>query len=278
MTACTLSTFGQELYLRETIEAARLLDNIGTAPGAVHEIAALLTQPSAITRERLATKILQRLRAAAGGRDRLASFVRLLARTEDSEARRELVLYGVSVADPIVGAIASEILYPFFVEELPPPGSLPEDASPQRDGLLLTVEPVVTMRFILDYARRRWQYHSARSVRLAMRILHRGGVVLPQRLRASSRSIAGYVLAPHGISFPAFVWCLVAEFHASAPPTEAMVLSARFVRNLVVPPSVVHARLNQCEREGFVRTRSGGGRRLLLAYSPERTVERLLAR
>jgi len=252
-------TFGQELYLRETVEAARLLDREGLTKDAAARIAGILPHPSPITRRRLANKILQRLEAGCAEPAQLRLFVRLLANLEESEARRELVYYSASRADPIVGAIASEILYPFFIERTLPAGTAPEEASPEQEGLLLTVERMVMLRFILRYAEQRWQYRSERSIRLAMRIMQHGGIVLPQRLRGARGRVTGYILAPHGISLPAFVWCCMTELPALMPRASVdAILTSGFVRRLIVPPAIVEARLQQAERAGYLRFQSGG--------------------
>lgn len=277
MTGAKLSTFGQELHLRETVAAARLLDREGFGPDAVVRIARSLPQPSPITRERLARKILQRLRLGAGGTDGLPAFVRLLSRSEDASARRELLTYATALADPLVERIASDILYPLFVEGSLPRGAQAEDISLQRDGFLLSVEPCVTVRFLTRYAAEQWGYTAERCIRLAMRIVEQGGLVLSQRLRGPGMRVTGYMLAPHGVSLITFVWCFLVEHgRRSTPFTRASILGARFVRALLLSPSVVEARLDQALRQGFVQV-DRRGRCLVPACEPSAAVDRLCA-
>lgn len=279
MSAPVFPTFGQEFYLRETLEAARLLDGPGAERGGSPVVEAMLTHPSPSTRRRVASKMLQRLQGGLKGREARVRFVRLLSRLPDSEARRELVYYATSVADPIVGAVARDVLYPFFVEGNPPLGAKPEDVAPHRDGLLLTVEPVITLRFLLQYAERRWAYRSERCVRLALRILQQAEIVFAQRERGAFGRVTGYLPAPHGLSLATFVWCFHVELARSVPPpSEDRALRADFARTLVASPAVVRARMQQAEREGYIRQAHGpGGRRILAASSLDEAIERLTA-
>jgi len=278
MATAKLPRFGQELYLRETVEAARLLDRLGAGAHAAQAVSAILPQSSPTTRRRVATKIVQRLHGGMAGSNARTAFVRLLAGLQDSEARRELVLYGTATSDLLVGAIARELLYPYFVEEGLPVGVTADEASLQRDGVLVTMERMLTLRVLGLYAERRWAFTSERCLRLGLRILQHAGVLFPQRIRGASGAVQGYVQAPHGMSLPTLVWCFHAELSAaSPPPTEDRVLTADFARTLVAPPSLVHARLREAEREGLLSVRHGpGGRRVTAPLPLEVSIDRLI--
>lgn len=293
-------TFGQELYARETARAAELIagtfepaNGNANGTGAAHGYAALvadtLPHPSPGTRVRLAVKLVQRLSAGNGKGEGPQLFARLLASLPDSETRRELIYYGVTQADRIVGAIARDVLYPYFVDGRLPRGVAEIEFILHNSGRLLpllTVEPLLTLPFIAWYAERQWDFVSARTIALSMRILRQAGILLTTSLPASSedgRGATAYTLAPHGLSLAAFVWCLYDEFKekeertaSGTPLTVDKVEHAGFVRTFVVPPALATARLREAEREGFLRfENSGNARRVLLPLQPEELATRL---
>jgi len=271
------ATFGQELYARETVRAAELIAANGGG-GLAARIADHLPHPSPSTRERLATKLLQRLAAGSGDAEGREAFARLIAGLRDSEARRELIYYAVTRVDGLVGAIAREVLYPYFIDGQLPRGVAEADFVIHNTGRLLTVEPVLTLPFVAWYAAKQWDFLSARTVALAMRILRQAGILLAAPLTGGPRRTLAYTLAPHSLTRPALVWCLYDEF-AAAPsiPTVDRIEHSAFARTFVVLPSVITARLRDAEREGFVRyTTSAGARRVVLPLSREEVIAGLL--
>jgi hypothetical protein len=274
----TFATFGQELYLRETLKAAAILTEAGLHRGVTELVAPTLDHRSAKTRRRIAAKLVQRLAAGAREPQDRAQFVRLVAGINDTAARRELVYYGVTRADPLVGAIAGEVLYPALVDRTTPQGARQEDMAPHRAGLLLTVEPVVPLDFLLTYAADRWHYRSRRSILLALRILRQVGIARSFRLRGASGAVEAIALSPHDLSLAAFIWCFMDEFGRTVPaPTVDRVQRSAFARAFIVPPALVDARLEQAEDQRFLRTRvMAGARRVVPAMSLEQSVTRLL--
>lgn len=278
MTPARFPTFGQELYLRETVMAAKLLAELGLGRGASEAVAERLSHPSPKTRERIAAKLVQRLISGASRADAAPHFVRLVAGLQDATARRELIYYATTRADPLVGAIARDILHTVLLDRATPAGARREELEPHRTGLLLTVEPVVSMRFVLDYAARVWGFTSRRSVLLALRILRQAGITRTQRLRGAAGLVTAVALAPHGISLPTFVWCFMDEFGSAVPaPTVDRIERSSFARTLVVSTAAVDARLDEAEQEGFVHTRLiSGAHRVVPAMGAAETVDRIL--
>ena len=273
------ATFGQELYVRETARAAEMVAEAESDSGLAAQVANGLPHPSAHTRARVASKLLQRLSNGVCCSERREAFVRLVAGTHDSAARRELVYYAVSRADAIVGAIAREALYPFFIDGKRPRAITETEFAIRNTHLLFTLEPVLTLPFLAWYAEKRWDFLSARTVALAMRIIRQAGIVLAGHIDQENRRMLAYMLAPHGITLPAFVWCIYDEFAEESPgPTADRIERSQFSRTFVIPPIVVGARLKEAERQGFVKGRTVSGvRRLLFPLGIEDLTAALLA-
>ncbi len=278
MEARAFPTFGQELYLRETISAAALLMDTGLRRGVSEIVAASLSHRSAKTRARIAAKLAQRLRAGAASPEDRPRFLRLISNIGDMSVRRDLVYYATTRADPLVGAVAAELLYPVLIEGGTPKGAQHDELALHQSGLLLTVEPIVPMEFVIRYAAREWRCVSRRSLLLALRILRQVGIARTVRMRGASGTVDAVGIAPHDLSPAAFVWCFMDEFSRSVPAATAdRVERSRFARVFVVPPSLIDARLDQAEREGFLRTKTfAGARRVVPAMTTGEAVERLL--
>jgi hypothetical protein len=270
--------FGQELYARETARVAEwIADANGTGSPAAC-VAARLPYPSAATRDRLAAKFIQRLTAGCAGETGPETFARLLSGVGDPEAQRELAYYGAARADRLVGAVAREVVYPYFIDGALPRGVTENDVAAHNTGRLLTVEPVLTLPFVAWYAQTQWDFQSERTVALALRILRQAGLLLSTWLPGEARRTLAYTLAPHGLTLPAFVWGLYEEFAAfPIAPTLDRVERAAFVRTFVVPPAVIVARLRDAERTGFIRfTTAAGARRIILPLAREELIAGLM--
>ena len=205
-------------------------------------------------------------------------FARLLAHLRDTQARRELVFYAAARTDRLIGAIAREILYPFFIEERIPPPYEEDEFIIANAGLLLAPEPILTAGVVSDYARRAWGFDSERTIGLALRILRQAGILLSAPLLGERGRVAAYTLAPHGLSLPALLWGLHHEYgQAGIAPAWDQVGRAQCAQLFVVPPSVVTSRLWEAERAGLVGCWSvGGTRRVALKVREADALSRLL--
>jgi hypothetical protein len=301
--------FGQELYARETIAAAAVVARLeadGDCESLTARVAAVLPHRSAATRQRLATKLLQRMAAGTPACDALptaragaptpapslsagssaesglpptiAYFARLLCSLNDTQARGDLIYYATARADDLVGAIARDILYPYFIEDRIPAPYGEDEFIMANAGLLLAPEPILTTGFVADYAQRVWGFESERTVGLALRILRQAGILLSAPLLGARGRVAAYTLAPHGLSLAALLWGLYDEFgNEPVAPAWDQVANARFARLFVVAPSVVNSRLWEAERVGLVaRWSAGGTRRVALKVREIDALTRLM--
>jgi hypothetical protein len=301
--------FGQELYVQETIAAATILAIHAEEgdPRPVRErVADSLPQRSPATRLRVAVKLLQRITAGASVRATpgkrasvgdgspaamsvsqdadgslptgLTAFARLLSGLPDTQARRELVYYAAARADKLVGAIARDLLYPYFIENRIPPPYTEDEFIMANAGLLLAPEPILTTGCVVDFARRAWGFESERTICLALRILRQVGVVFSSPLLDARGRVHAYTLAPHSLSLSALLWGLYEEFgRENLAPAWDQVGRAQCARLFVVPPSVVASRLWEAERAGLVGFWSAGGvRRVALKVREPEALARLL--
>lgn len=206
------------------------------------------------------------------------AFVQLLAYLGDTQARQDLVYYGAARADALIGAIARDILYPYFIENRIPPPFGEDEFLVANAGLLLAPEPILTTGVVADIARRAWQFDSERTVTLALRVLRQAGILLSAPILGERGRVAAFTLAPHGLSLAALLWGLHHEYgHADDAPTWDQVCRSDFARLYVVPPSVIASRLMEAERAGLVAFWSAGGtRRVALKVRETDALARLL--
>lgn len=305
--------FGQELYLRETIAAARLIaaqdDDPRPLPSRITET---LAHPSPQTRLRVANKLLQRLTAGAAacaeqpeaanevrkpyragpaafpkGNGKpalapydagLATFACLLCNHSDTQAQRDLVYYAAARADSLIAAIAADILYPYFIEDRIPAPYSEDEFIMANAGLLLAPEPILTAGFIADYARRAWNFDSPRTVGLALRILRQAGILISAPLLGARGRVAAYTLAPHGLSLSALLWAFYGEFgQAPLAPACDQVERSHFARFFVISPSVVRSLLWEAEKAGIAAAwNPSGARRVALKVREPDALARLL--
>lgn len=300
--------FGQELYLKETIAAARAAAELHEHNGDQRTLGAcvadLLPHPSTATRGRIAAKLLQRIAAGAPSCEpsdeametkrrpeplpalpaRLpgptVAFARLMSGLHDMHAQRELVYYAAACGDGLIAAIAREILYPYFIEDRIPAPYTEDEFIMANAGLLLAPEPILTAGFVADFSRRAWGFDSERTVCLALRILRQAGILIASPLLGERGRVAAYTLAPHGLSLPALLWSLHAEFgREPIAPAWDQVVRAACVRLFVVPPSIVTSRLWEAEKAGLVSSWSLSGTRRVAfkVRAPEALAHLLLA-
>jgi hypothetical protein len=285
--------FGQELYLRETVSAARVVAESGDLPlpELAERIAATLPHTSPTTRHRIAIKLLQRLTAATTeitderthrssktSPQTLACMARLTTCVEDTSAQSDLVYYAACRCDKLIGAIASEILYPYFIENRIPGPFTEDEFITSNANLLLAPEPVITCGFAADYARRVWGFESERTVILALRVMKQAGILMASPLLGEQGRIMAYTLAPHSISLSALMWGLYHEFHGQpTPPAWDQVGRSSVARLFLASSSLVTSKLFEAERCGLVGFWSGSGmRRVHFKVSEPEALMRLL--
>lgn len=250
-----LHSFGQEFYPHESIRAIKLAHKLALSDRAtlMRHIAESLPQPGAQTRERIATKFIQRYfndsRRVASHKDEGAPqcglfdtgeaqtpkrttaqtwcpageqpFVRLVARCRHVPTQIELLFWRLARVDALVGALARELFYPICVQNRAPDGLSRVEFSARNGGQLFSVAPQVTRAFIFFYAETVWNFHDRASLDRALRILQSAGLIARQRMMELRGRPTAFCLREHNISTATFIFALYDEFlpHLQPNPT-----------------------------------------------------------
>jgi hypothetical protein len=270
------AAFGQELYPDEAAQALRLALQAATRAELRGQIIAALPQPSLKSRARIADKLIQRLIPVEKGAVIVAPFVRLAANIADTQARAELIYYRTAQTDSIIGAIAAEILYPYFIQGRPPKGFSASQFRFANTGALFDYDNVVTRSFVVRYARDAWGFDSEQSVTRALRILREARLIEALPNPPGTARQLSFALAPHTMRLPTFAFCLYEELAGGAPPAPPLdrIQGADFARIFIVRPQEVTALAEEARRRKLL-ARSGGA---APRYSPTMPLEALVER
>ena len=211
-----LATFGQELYLDESIRAIEQFSDDADHHLAAR-IAGLLTHPSEATRLRVASKIVQRFFKAADGRSRSTAFLKLVRTLKSDSARRDLLYWRAACTDGVIAALAAEVFYLYFVLGEPPRGYDEDSFRVANTATLFAVDRMISRDFCVRYAREMWDFDSARSVTLALRIMKQAGILDAVSMKLHRRHVLGYYPQPHPVATEVFAYCLHEEFLDDSP-------------------------------------------------------------
>jgi len=273
------AAFGQELYPDEAAQALRLALQAATRASLHEQIVAALPQPSLKTRERIADKLIQRLIPVQKGAVIVSPFVRLAANITDTQARNELVYYRTAQTDSVIGAIAAEIFYPYFVQGRPPKGFSASQFRFANTGALFDYDNVITRSFVVRYAREAWGFNSEQSVTRALRILREARLIetLPNPPGAARQ--LSFALAPHSMRLPTFAFCLYEDFATRRTPALPLdqIQTANLARTFIVRPQEVTALAEEARRRKLLARSGGAATRYAPAMALDALVERLIS-
>jgi hypothetical protein len=107
-------------------------------------------------------------------------------------AGRQLLAYVVASTEPMLAALAREVLYPHFVEHEAPAGFAAEEFSAINANGLFEVAGAITHAGVSAYARRCWRVKDPSPTRRALRLLRKGGILGATWIARSSRRCLGY--------------------------------------------------------------------------------------
>ena len=255
-----LASLGQELYLRESLNAVRLSLRVSSRTQLVQQLTRALRQPSAQTRLRVAEKLIQRLVPTSGSQLVPSPFLRLVAETEDTQARQELIFHRAAATDRIVAALATEIFYPHFIQERVPRGMTREQFRLANTAVLFELDRVITRQFISTYARRIWQFESEPSLTRALRILRQGGVIRPLTRTEGKHRVLSFVLTARPLSEIAFDYLLYEDClgRRLTHPAIDQIQNAEFARIFLQSPLQVTAAMEAARQRHLVKAGAGG--------------------
>ncbi len=183
---------GQELHYRASFKIARML--VGGCSSRDELLAATAPLTDARTesaRRRAGTAIMTRLGLGRRRRVEPGSLHRVLAGLSEP-AGRQLLTYVVASTEPMLAALAREVLYPYFVEHRAPEGFAAEEFSAINANGLFEVAGAITHAGVSAYARRCWRIKAPSPTRRALRLLRKGGVLGAAWIARSSRRCLGY--------------------------------------------------------------------------------------
>ncbi len=263
------ATFGQELYFDESIRAVEMLSD-ALEPGHLSaRVASLLPHPSKATKLRVASKIVQRLFRPANPKESIQAFPKLVVGMRNESAQCDLVYWRAARTDHIISALADEVFYPYFVLNTMPRGYDEASFRMANTATLFSVDRVVSRDFAIRFAREAWDFDSARTVTLALRIMKQGGMLDAVTVKLMRRHVLGYYPQPHAVDLKVFAYCFYEEFLDSSP-TVALdrVYNGDCVKVFLLSRLQVDSMLKNMEKMKLIGfSAQPGGKHIRFAYA-----------
>lgn len=211
------TVFSQELHYDESIRA---IESFADAPRRkeLHaRISEALPYSSYTTRDRVATKIIQRYFVNPDGTFPAAAFLKMVSARKSDEIRRDLIYWRAARTDPLIEAVAGELFHAYFVLGKIPQGYGEPEFHMLNTATLFSVDSVITRDFAIEYARRVWGFDSPRTIALALRIMRQAGILDTISVTLGRRRVHGYYPLPHIPRPEVFAYCICEEFLSESP-------------------------------------------------------------
>lgn len=258
-----MKSFGQEFYPHESIRALKFAAKTKVSDRRVlmEHLAAQLTQPSEITRLRLAAKFIQRYldhtRRDICPPPQCQPFACLVARQRHAPTQIELLYLRLAKVDGIVGALARDLFYPACVAERPPEGFSGAEFAARNGGQLFATTPLVTRAFICHYARTRWHFEDRATLDRSLRVLQSAGLIARERMLDLRGHPASFRLSQHNVSLVTFIYALYEEFlpHMQGGNfvlAQSVLPIADFAKTLLLTPVQVAAHCEAARRHQLI--------------------------
>lgn len=253
-------------HRRYALRAIRLAPECANRRELRDRLAAELPQPSLTRRRVVANKLIQRYVADETGALSLTPSARLLGAIHDQTSQTQLLYYRLTRVDRLVGALAREFVYPYFIDRQVPAGFGRGEFLSLNGQTLLDAAPFLLAATAVEFARRNWDFHCERSVGTAMRILAASGFATRRRLRDLYGRPLALVPTKNDLTLTTFVFALYDTFSDNAQQlTEETVADSSFARTLLAPPDLTRNLLRRARHYGFARRKRVTGE-ILLAY------------
>lgn len=239
---------------KESLRAIEMAAGCGERRELRDRVVKLLRQRAKTTRERIANKLIQRYLAGEKGRLRVGPFAELVGGIKDQTSRTQLLYYRLTQVDELVGALAREVVYPYFIERAVPKGFKRDEFFAINGQRLIDEDPYLLSPFLDEFATRNWRVKPGDSLGQAMRILADAGFVERRRIRSVFRHPYALYPAKNDATMTAFVYALYDELGGTkgALP-EARLVESTFARTLLMPPDIVRHMVRNCRQYGFLR-------------------------
>ena len=266
------TTFGQELYQDICIRAIEKFYHITDHDLLLESISGILPQPSGKTRRRLAEKLVQRHFSGPGSGSHSMPFLRLVANLSDIRGKNDLIYWRTASTDSLISAITSEVFYPFFILNTIPDGYSDESFNLINTGSLFSMDRIITTDLVINYAKTVWDFTSAKSIRLALRIMRQAELIDAMHTRKGRKTILGYYPNPHAMSANVFAFCLYEELlvgRSLLTPSLNQVQSADASKLFFMSRPQVDSMLKTLEKKGLVEMVNQHGGRYVRLTIPD---------
>ena len=188
----TYPVLTQELHYEAAVEIARrLVAGESYRDGLLAAAAPLTEAATARGTRRAAAAVMTRLGLGRRRRVRASGLHRLLGSLPEP-AGRQLWTYVVAAHEPMLAAVAGEVLYPYFVECQTPKGFAAEEFSVINANGLFEVAGAITHAAVAAYGERRWGIVDPAPTGRALRLLRKGGILGATWLSRPSARCLGY--------------------------------------------------------------------------------------
>lgn len=142
-------------------------------------------------RRRAAAAVLGRLGVGRKQHAEPRALHRLLAELSEPVGR-QLLVYVIAIREPLLAALAADVLYPYFVHHQTPVGLTTEEFRAFNANGLFEVAGAITHTAVAAYARRQHGITYASVTRRALRLLRKGGILASAWMARGRRRCLGY--------------------------------------------------------------------------------------
>lgn len=242
----------QELHYQASVAIARMaVDGCSSRDDLLAAAAPLTEAGTDSARQRAGPAIMTRL--AFGRRQHVepTGLHHLLAALPEP-AGRQLLTYVVASSEPMLAALASELLYVHFVEHGAPEGFTAEEFSAINANGLFEVTGAVTHAGVSAYARRRWQIKNPSPTRRALRLLRKGGILGATWIARSGHRCLGYFPVLGLPSAACFAYALYSMQEEARYVRLDRLRAGLFVRLFLLRPVAVDYLIERAGRLGLV--------------------------
>lgn len=242
----------QELHYEASVRVAQLLRDGETRRDALLAAAAACAEahtPAAA--ERAAAAVLSRLGIGRRRITAASGLHHLLARL-DERAGRQLLTYVVALREPVLAAIVTEVLFPYFMERATPPGMSTEEFSTVNANGLFEVAGAITHAAVAAYARRRFGVQDESVTRRALRVLGKGGLLASAWMSRASARCLGHFPVGGLPDIGCFAYALYAVYGDDGHVRVDRLRAGLFVRLFLLRPIAVDYLLERARRCGLV--------------------------
>jgi hypothetical protein len=263
-----MNSFGQEFYPYESIRALKFADRTRMTDrrALIEHIAAQLSQPSEMTRLRVAAKIVQRF--LDGNATTIVpppqsqAFARLVARNKHTPTQIELLFLRLANTDSIVGKMARELFYPVCVAGRPPDAYGSAEFAAANGAQLFSPVPMLTRTFIHAHARDKWNFTNKATIDRALRVLQNAGLIARERMPGLRGHPPALTMSSHDVSLVTFVWALHEEFLPHVGDAHFVLLPeslavADFARTLLLSPEQIAAHCQSARKHQLLALQKG---------------------